>query len=885
LTEQAGTDQRAASTPASSSLLTFLIADVRGYTRFTVEQGDEAAARLADRFAELCEKTVEQREGKVIELRGDEALCVFSSARNALRAAVALQAAYKEAMVADPSLPLTVGMGLDAGEPIPVRGGYRGGALNLAARLCSIAGAGEILASEGVIHLARKTEGLSFVDRGQVTLKGLSSPVRVLQIARDGELPSELPPLQPILVTHPTNLPDDPTPFIGREREIDQITGLLREPHIRLVTLTGPGGTGKTRLALQVGNTLLYSFPDGVFFCDLAPLADPTLVLASVASMLGVQEEAGKGIEEAVIAHVGTKQLLLVLDNFEQVIDAAPVVARLLDACRELRILVTSRTPLHVTRENEYAVSPLAVPDPTSLPDLETLSQYESVALFIQRARAAKHGFAITNENAPAVAEICYRLDGLPLAIELAAARLKLFSPQALLQRLDSRLKLLTGGARDRPSRQQTLRGTIDWSYSLLSEEEQALFAWLSVFAGGWTFEAAEAVCNPHGELDVLDGMASLVAKSLVRSEGEEELRFSMLETIREYASERLAERGEAAEVKRLHAEYFLALARTANLTIEDEGEMRHDIVIRDWNNVRTALEWAFESGDMELGGQLVAALENYWVATRPHEGQHWHEAIRERLEELPASLRAHVLRSCGNLGSILGDADEGTWFWERSLAEYRGLGDERGIGIVLQRLANQDALQIADPQQARKLVEESLALHRKIGFTKGEAVSLGVLADLAQQAGDPNEVLPLLERSAALAEESGFVWWLAATRLRIAELQVQLGHVPSAEARIRQALPLITRMGNRQWTVYAFALLARSAAQTGRSERAGRLWGAIEAEETRAPIGGWEAERDKYAAPVLAYGGTEFERGRHEGRNLSLSEAVEYASQLDGDS
>jgi class 3 adenylate cyclase len=445
-----------------SSLLTFLIADVRGYTRFTAEYGDERGAQLADRFAELSEGVVEQYEGKVIELRGDEVLCVFPSARNALRGAVALQSAFSGAVQEDPSLPLLVGIGLDAGEPIPVRGGYRGGALNLAARLCSIAGQGEILASETVIGLARKTEGLAFVDRGQVILKGLFAPVRVLQIAPEGELPEELPPLQPILVTHPTNLPDDSTPFIGREREIDQIARLLQDPHIRMVTLTGPGGTGKTRLALQVGNTLLYDYRDGVFFVSLASMAEPMLVPSAIAEVLGVKEEAGKSVLDTLAGHLGERHVLLVLDNYEHLLAASSVVSSLLDRCRELHILVTSRIPLHLAREHEYAVPPLSVPELTQLPDLDRLIEYEAVVLFAERAQAVKADFRLTDENAGAVAEMCARLDGLPLAIELAAARIKLFPPQALLQRLSSRLKLLTGGAKDRANRHQTLRGAID---------------------------------------------------------------------------------------------------------------------------------------------------------------------------------------------------------------------------------------------------------------------------------------------------------------------------------------------------------------------------------------------------------------------------------------
>lgn len=613
-----------------SALLTFLIADVRGYTRFTLERGDEAAARLATQFADICEAVAGAHSGRVVELRGDEALAVFASARDALRAAVSLQAAFAESRESNPSLPLTVGIGLDAGDAIPVKGGYRGGALNLAARLCSIAAGGEILASEGVIHLARKTEGLVFIDRGQVSLKGLTAPVRVLQIAPEGDLPQALPPLQPILATQPTNLPDEPTPFIGREGEISAITALVRDPHARLVTLTGPGGTGKTRLALQIGSTLLFDFSDGVFFCDLAPLSDPAQIPSSIAQTLGIEEESGRPLTETLADRLKDKNLLLILDNVEHLIDGINVVGHLLDACRDLHVLATSRIPLRLRREYEHAVPPLDVPDPADLADVETFSQYESVALFIQRARAVRDSFAVTNDNAPAVAEICARLDGLPLAIELAAARIKLFPPQALLQRLDSRLKLLTGGARDLPQRHQTLRGTIDWSYSLLSPTEQMLFARLSLFAGGWTFEAAERVCNEDGSLDLIEELASLVDKSLVRQEGEDEPRFSMLETIREYAAEKLNEQGESDGIRDAHARYFLSQAEEAQPFLDRRvGREWLDRLVPERDNLRSAFRRLLDDGTTEEAARMASALWGFW---RSLPGS-WTEG-RQQLEE-----------------------------------------------------------------------------------------------------------------------------------------------------------------------------------------------------------------------------------------------------------
>jgi predicted ATPase len=354
-------------------------------------------------------------------------------------------------------------------------------------------------------------------DLGGHRLKDLSEPQRLFQLQIDG-LPNEFPALK-TLENRPTNLPVQPTALIGRERELREVANQLRRHYPRLVTLTGPGGTGKTRLALQIAADLIDDFGDGVFFVGLAPISDPELVVPTIAQTLGLREQSGEPLLDTVNEYLREKQLLLLLDNFEQIVQAAPSVASLLASAPELKLLVTSRTLLHVSGEQNYEVPPLRLPNPGRLPEIEALAQYEAVALFIERAQAAKADFAVTNENAPAIAEISVRLDGLPLALELAAARIRVLPPQALLSRLDQRLKLLTGGAKDLPTRQQTLRGTIEWSYELLSGEEKMLFARLSVFVGGCRLDAAEAVCGPEGELgiDLLDGLTSLLEKNLVR--------------------------------------------------------------------------------------------------------------------------------------------------------------------------------------------------------------------------------------------------------------------------------------------------------------------------------------------------------------------------------
>jgi class 3 adenylate cyclase len=425
---------------------TFLVADLRGYTTFTHERGDQAAAVLTTRFAAITREVVAAGGGELIELRGDEVLVGFVSARGALRAAVTLQERLIRETQQDPSLPLRAGMGLDAGEAVQVEGGYRGGALNLASRLCALAGPGEVFATEGAIHLARAMDELVYLDRGMVQLKGLPEPVRVIQVVREGAVPEVVPRFS-LQSAQPVFLPIQPTPFIGRPQEIEEVGALLRRDEVRLLTLTGAGGVGKTRLALRVAEQLGECFPDGIVFVSLAALTDPALVPSAIAAAAGIRERSGQPILESLIEQLREKWLLLIVDNFEHLLPAADVLSRLLASCPLLTILVTSRAVLHLAAEHEYPVLPFPVPTPRHLPELDALARYDAVQLFLQRARAVKPGFELTEENAAAVAEICCRLDGLPLAIELAAVRIRLFPPQALLVRLADRLQLLTGGA------------------------------------------------------------------------------------------------------------------------------------------------------------------------------------------------------------------------------------------------------------------------------------------------------------------------------------------------------------------------------------------------------------------------------------------------------
>jgi class 3 adenylate cyclase len=459
--------------------VTFLFTDIEGSTRLWEHNALAMQSALA-RHDELLRSVVEGCGGYVFKTVGDAICAVFPTAPDALQAALETQRRLLSS-VWEQSGPLFVRMALHTGAAEERDGDYFGPPVNRVARLLSAAHGGQVLLSLPTQELVRDQlpAGTSLRDLGEYRLKDLFRPERVYQLLAPG-LPVEFPPLR-TLDAYRNNLPLQPTPLIGREKEVAEVCERLARPEVRLLTLTGAGGTGKTRLGLQAAAELTERFEDGVFFVPLAAISDPTLVLPAVAGTLGVKEAGGQPLLESLEYYLGEKRILLVTDNFEQVLEAAPVVTGLLSAASKVKVLATSRIPLRLYGEHEYAVPPLGLPDPERPPSVESLTQYEAVRLFVERAQAAKADFSVTNDNAPAVAEICYRLDGLPLAIELAAARIKVLSPQKMLGRLGNRLKLLTGGARDLPERQRTLRSTIEWSYGLLEEGEKVLFARLSV--------------------------------------------------------------------------------------------------------------------------------------------------------------------------------------------------------------------------------------------------------------------------------------------------------------------------------------------------------------------------------------------------------------------
>jgi predicted ATPase/DNA-binding winged helix-turn-helix (wHTH) protein len=728
----------------------------------------------------------------------------------------------------------------------------------------------------------------------------------------------------------PPNLPISPTGFVGREREVAAARELLLRPDVRLVTVTGPGGIGKSRLAVEVAGSLLERFPGGTHFVPLYPLRDPGLIASAIVQTLGITREAGGQspltILKENLQYSLRSPMLLLLDNFEHLVQAAPIVAELLATGPHLKVLVTSRAALHVYGEYEFPLPPLALPDSRSRPPLEDLSHYPAVALFVQRAVAAKPSFELTRKNASAVAEICIRLDGLPLAIELAAARVKVLSPAAMRSRLACRLRLLTGGARDLPARQQTLRAAMDWSYDLLSAAEQRLFRRLSVFVGGCNLEGAEAVCDTKGDLDLdlLDGMASMVDKSLVQQSepAKDESRFTMLETIREYALEKLEASGEKALTKRAHAAYCLVLAEEE--VAEQCGAEGAEWLERfafEHDNFRAGLEWLTETGDAEWGLRLGAALFRFWETCE------YLAEGRDRLGRLlklpgaaaPSKARARAVFAAGVLASEQGDYATGDallreslditrqlrdpqgvavslnavavnardWgeiavarsLFEESLVLWRKLDDQQAVTRSLSNLANVVKLQ-GDYARARALYAECLSIFRGLGDRTGAAWSMNHQGDVARDQGDSAAAGTLYEQGLAIFRELDDRWGIAGTLADLGSLAREQRNYHTAQSLYRESIRIFQELEHKRGIARLLEYFACSAAAQLEAERSLRLAGAAAAlrQNIGAPL--TPAEQAKLEAalepPRQALTNTVGATAWSEGWAMPVEEAIE---------
>jgi predicted ATPase len=776
-----------------------------------------------ERHDAIMRQAIEAHGGHVFRIEGDAFRAAFTTAPAALAAALDAQRALGAEPWPPETGPIRVRMALHTGAVEARDSDYSGPSLNRMARLLSVAHGGQTLLSLPAEQLVRDTlpPAATLLDMGEHRLKDLIRPERIFQLVAPG-LPSDFPPLRS-LDSRPNNLPLQPTPFIGREKELATIADLLCNEDVRLVTLFGPGGSGKTRLSLQVAAEMIDRFKDGVFFVSLAPISDPALVPSEIAQTLGISEARERSLLESLKDYVRDKHLLLVLDNFEQVVVAGLLVSQLLQAAPGLKMLVTSRAILHLRGEKDFPVPPLQMPDPRHLPSLEQLSQYEAVRLFIERARDARPDFEVTNENAPAVAEICYRLDGLPLAIELAAARIRILPPQGMLARLQSRLKMLTGGARDLPARQQTLRGAIEWSYDLLDEGEKRLFRRVALFQGGSTLEATDAVCNAEHNLgvDVLDGIASLVDKSLVRQEEREggESRFVMLETIREYATEKLEESLEAEAVGGHHARYYLAVAEEAASELRGPRQLEWlDRLEAEHDNLRAALEWTLaaipgaggqaRAPDMAL--RLGAALSSFWtIRGYLTEGRSWLERALDTTSE-DTMARASALAGAGYMTYFHGDLLAARTLLEESIRVFRQMGDRRNIAYPLAMLAVA-SLGLGEYAGARVSVEEAVDLARRSGDKWMLAGAIFVRSLVATGTGDRQLARNTLEESLALYRQTGDRWSTGLVLQGYAIEALEEGDYASARASFEECLAIYRDLKDRSFIAVIIAGLGHT--------------------------------------------------------------------------
>jgi predicted ATPase/class 3 adenylate cyclase len=904
-----------------------LFSDIEGSTKLWDRFPDEMKVALAKHDA-LMRQAIEAHKGYVFKTIGDAFCAAFETVTDALDAVIAAQ----RALIAEDwgeVGKIRARMALHSGIAQERDGDYFGPPVNRVARLLAAGHGGQVLLSLATVELLRDhmPEDTSLRDYGERRLKDLVRPEHIFQLLAP-DLPSEFPPLKS-LESFPNNLPVQLTSFVGREKEIAEVKRLLTATH--LLTLMGTGGAGKTRLSLQVGSELLDVYPDGVWFIEFAPLTDATLVPQAVASAMGVREEHGRPMLSTLTDYLRDRTVLLIFDNCEHVVAACAKLAEtLLRHCPKLRIMASSREALGIAGETVWRIPSLSLPDPKHLPldtpnGLKSLTQYEAVRLFIDRAMAVAPKFAVTNHNAPAVAQICYRLDGIPLALELAAARVKALTVEQIALRLDDRFRLLTGGSRTALPRQQTLRALVDWSYDLLTEQERAMWRRIGVFSGGWTLEAAEAICADEQieTYEVMDLLIQMVNKSLAIADDHlGETRYRMLETIRHYARDKLEASGEMAALRDKHLAFYQQLVMTAEPKLRGGEQVAWlNQLDSEHDNIRAALEWCLAKSDGETALQLASSLWYFWLV------RGYQTEGRERLNHAlglskgQTALRAKALNALGflvyfqddyplartllNEALAMGRALDaqpaiayalyglGCMAWtqgdyplartrlEESITLFRASGDVWGTASALTYLG--DTLNhLNECELGIKLHEESLALARSIGDKGGQAFALYGLASLkwTQYADHASETL--FEEALALYRALGDRPGIARTLDRLAVLEWHEHQYDKARKLFEECLLLDRELGNRDGIAHALEGMAGLAVWQKQSERAARLFGAAEAlrESISAPIP--PAEQDDYArslAPLRAQlPEMTLQAAWAEGRQMTAEQAIVYA-------
>ena len=860
--------------------VTFLFTDIEGSTDLARRLGNGWAGVLGEHH-EIVRRAIGDHDGVEVLNEGDAFFAVFGLAADAVAATADAQRALA-AHEWPPGGAVRVRMGLHTGEGRLAGGAYVGLDVHQAARIAAVGHGGQVLVSQATRALAadKLPSGVTFRDLGEHRLRSFPVPQRLHQLVVDGLL-ADFPPLETLGAR--ANLPIPLSSFVGRGREVQELRELIGAT--RLLTLTGPGGTGKTRLALRLAGELTEEFRDGVFFVDLSAITDAALVASAIAQAVGVPEQAERPRLETLASYLAERSSLLLLDNFEQVLSAAPAVEHLLGSANGLRVVCTSREPLHLPGERQYPVPPLDVPDLARPREPADVASIESVSLFVSRARAVRPDFTLTADNALSIAEICIRLDGLPLAIELAASQAKVLGPRSILARLRTHLPGLTSPTMTVPSRQRTLHNAIEWSYDLLAEHERRFFARLSVFSGGWTLQAADAVANASTQLgiDTLEVLASLVDKSLVRvTETDlDEPRFTMLETIRGFAAARRAEHDPEGTLQRRHAEYFLAVAEEAEPHLESmEQASWLDACERDHDNFRAALRWAIDAGETEIGQRIAVALWRFWYQ-HGHlaEGAAWFDEVVP-LPGPPNPLRTKAHIAAGSIAYWRGDMAASRHHDERALAMARNLGDR---ALELHALFNSafNPLLTGDYETATALWERAVDIAKEIGDRATAARAAQSIGFALLLSGQPAAAIPVLEDVQPEWEELGNSLQVAETAAAIATARHRSGDTQTATVLYRQSLKMIHEVGNLPLTAAGLDGLAGLASSQGLHQRAVRLSGAAAALKGRIdasqPMRGLWEEAD-IAAARAAIGDEAVAAALAEGRAMTVDQALAYA-------
>lgn len=864
--------------------VTFLFTDIENSTQLA-QAHPEAWETAKSRHHTILREAIESSNGYIFQVIGDAFCASFHKAVDSLKAAIRAQ--YELQQEPWGEVPIYVRMGIHTGEAEIDGDDYRGySTLSFVQRLMSAGYGGQVLVSSTAENLLREQlpGQIRLRDMGAQKFAGVSLPVRVFQLITP-DLPTDFPPLR-TLDNLPNNLPTQLTSFVGREKVLSEVKQLLK--NTRMLTLIGPGGTGKTRLSIQAASEVLEQYPDGVWFVELAPILDPQLVPRMTAITIGLRDESQRPVIDSLCEYLRKKKLLIVLDNCEHLVDACAQLAdRILHAAPDTSIFASSREGLNILGEVRYLVPSLSLPDVKDLPPVEKLIEYEAIELFLHRATAAGSAFTVTDENARALTELCHHLDGIPLAIELAAVKTRVLSVEQIAKRLGDRFRLLTGGSRTVLERHQTLRAAIDWSYNLLSETEQLLFRRLSVFLGGWTLDAAESICVGNGieTHDVLILLEQLVNKSLVATKTGRETRYHMLETIRQYAHEKLCELGEDRTLRQTHANWFLRFAEDADqgLLFDYKNIRWMERLEHDLDNFRAALTWFWETEHHEQGVWLAAELGLYWLDRNYYtEGQHWLGKGLEHRDVLSHKTVAYATRISGRLLARMGKYDQAIRHGEESVALFRELEDNFNLALALQFLSDTIS-ENGDDYSARTYSQEALSLYEGLGHKE---FATKIKIELGWQAvaeGDFPEGFSMLEKCLETAREFDQPYLIAYSLFVLGICRWLYADLDQSAAALKEGVRLYNKLGDRWFTVACMVGLAGIASLKGKLEQAAKLIGA--SDRGAESIGGVKPPFwiHGYYDPVVdsirsKLEDSAFTGAWNEGYSMTLEQAIEFA-------